>query len=255
MSFSFSGNPVASYLRVTRQGAEEKALERISKQPDIKRMMDGFARAVDRAPDARTALRDPRVLAVIATALGIPDAAQQPGLATRALLSDPRDPNSLVNKLGDRRWRAAAQTLNLARDDIFALRALSTQRQLAEGVQRARWQEELNREANGLGDAVVFREQASSVKGPFDVLGNTILRRVVTTVLGLPKELAIQSVEAQARAITSKLDLKKLQDPKEVEKMAQRYIMLKANENDPFSGIRSQFNPMTALFRTNARYI
>jgi hypothetical protein len=220
---------VAAFRRVLKPGEEERALIRIATEPQQKRAMDQFKRAVDRAPDVRTALRDPRVLQVITTALGIPEGANQQGLATRVLLSDLSDEKSLANTLGDRRWKSAAETLDLAKRGIAALRDPPLQAGLADGLRRAQWNQNLEREQPGLGDAVLFRERATAVdNNVYAVLGDPIIRRVVTGALGLPPEIAIQSVEAQARAVRARFDITKLENPKEVQRLAQRYLMNRA---------------------------
>jgi hypothetical protein len=226
-------DPIASlglFRRALREGEEARALARIAREPAQQRSMEQFRKAVERAPDIRAALRDPRVLGVLATAMGIPDAAQQPGLALRALLSDPKDPKSAVNQLPDKRWRAAAESLGLSARGLDALRDPAMQRRLAEGLQRAARNTELAGQAPGLGDAVLFQEQARDVRGVYDILGNAVLRRVVTKALGLPQEIVVQSVEAQARAVTTRLDISKLSRPGEVQKIAERYLAARATE-------------------------
>jgi hypothetical protein len=228
---------VAAFRRVLKPGEEERALGRIATEPQQRRAMEQFQRAVDRAPDIRTALRDPRVLQVITTALGIPEGANQAGLATRVLLSDLRDSKSLANTLGDRRWKSAAETLQLGTRGITALRDPQLQASLADGLRRAQWNQNLEKEQAGLGDAVLFRERATAVdNNVFAVLGDPIIRRVVTGALGLPPQIAIQSVEAQARAVTARLDIRKLEDPREVQRLAERYLMNRANENAAQNG-------------------
>jgi len=221
---------IAAFRRLQKPGEEARALERIAREPQQARALEQFRRAVERAPDARAALRDPRVLGVLATALGMPDAAGQPGLAQRALLADPTEPESLVNRLPDKRWKAAAETLRLDRRGIAALRDPELQARLAEGLRRARLREAQEASRPGLGDAMLFLESAPRAQGPYSVLGNPVLRRVVTTALGLPRELALQSVEAQARALEARLDLAKLREPREVQRLAERYLIARAGE-------------------------
>jgi hypothetical protein len=224
------GAAVAAFRRLGRSGEEARALDRLARDPAQQRAMEQFRRAVDRAPDARAALRDPRVLQVIATAMGIPDGAQQPGLAQRTLLEDPGKTEALVNRLPDGRWKAAAQALRLDQRGIDALRDPEVQARLQDGLVRARWRQELEASQPGLGDAQLFRDTAANADGPYAVLGNAVLRRVVSGALGLPPQLAIQSVEAQARALESKLNLEKLKDPKEVQRLAERYLIGRARE-------------------------
>ena len=232
LSMADAGSAIAAFRRVLRPGEENRALDRLATEPQQKRAMDQFKRAVDRAPDLRTALRDSRVLQVITTALGIPEGANQAGLATRVLLSDLSDPRSLANTIADRRWKAAAETLQLGTRGIAALRDGGIQTGLADGLRRAQWNQNLENEQAGLGDAVLFRERASAAStNIFAVLGDPIIRRVVTGALGLPRMIAIQSVETQARAVSSRFDIKKLEDPKEVQRLAERYLLSRANEN------------------------
>lgn len=81
----------------------------------------------------------------------------------------------------------------------------------------------------GMADAVYFSENAKNVKTPYDILGNSVMRRVVLGALGIPDQVAIQPVETQARAITSRLKLTDLQDPAKVRGLAERYLMAQAN--------------------------
>jgi len=58
-----------------------------------------------------------------------------------------------------------------------------------------------------------------------DILGDATFRTVVTTALGIPPQIAYQDIGAQEQAITSHLDIKKLQDPKFVEGLTQQYLV------------------------------
>jgi hypothetical protein len=234
------GGAIAALRRALQPSEETKALARIASEPMQQRAMDQFQKAVAKAPDIKTALKDPRVLQVVTTALGIPDGAASPGLAIQALLSDPKDTKSLVNRLSDTRWKAAAEALQLGTKGIDALRDPKIQATLKEGLQRARWQDDLEAKQTGLGDAVVFQDRASAVGGNvYAVLGDPILRRVITGALGLPESIAVQPVETQARAVQSRLNLDKLNNPKEVQRLAERYLANVAMNETADSGTSS----------------
>lgn len=81
----------------------------------------------------------------------------------------------------------------------------------------------------GMADAIYFTETAKNMKTAYDILGNAVMRRVVLGALGIPPEIAIQPVETQARAITSRLNLNDLQDPGKVKAMAERFLMAQAS--------------------------
>ncbi|RVT95662.1 DUF1217 domain-containing protein [Rhodovarius crocodyli] len=226
MSGSYAGstNPILAYRLNIKDGAEAKALARVAKEPDVQRSMDQFTKAVAQAKDIKSALKDPRILGVLMTAMGLGDATNQSGLATRALLSDLSDTKSLANNLSDSRWKNAAKSLDLFSKGLDALKDPKLQATLKEGLQRAKWYEKLDGDVAGLSDALAFKDKASTATDVYTVLGDPILRRVVTGALGLPTTIAIQSVETQARAVSSRLNLEKLQSPKEVQKLIERYL-------------------------------
>lgn len=223
-------NGLSLFRRAIAEGEEARNLARIAAQPAQARSLDQFNKALGQAKDVTSALKDPRVMGVLATALGIPEAARQVGLATRVFLSDLSKTDSLANRMPDSRWKSAAQTLDLFKGGLAALKDPATQAKLAEGLQRAAWNTELEERSPGLGDAVVFQDRAQGVTSTYEILGNAILRKVVTGALGIPKEIVNQSVEAQARAIERRLDVSKLSDPREVQKLAERYLANKALE-------------------------
>jgi Protein of unknown function (DUF1217) len=238
-----TADAIPALRRALASGAEAKALARLAKDPQLTREMENFAKAAAKATDVKAALRDPRILNVLLPALGLPDAVGQAGLAMRALTSDPKESDGLLARLSDTRWKTAAETLNLHKRGIEALRDPKVQASLADGLRRLAWRNELDAGQEGVGDAMLFRERASTAKTAYDVLGDPVLRRVVTTALGLPQQIAVQSVEAQARAVTSRLDLKKLQDPREVAKLAERYVVAAAG-----SGTSGATSHLLSLF-------
>jgi hypothetical protein len=80
-----------------------------------------------------------------------------------------------------------------------------------------------------MSDALYFINNAASKAGNvYNVMGDAILRRVVTGSLELPQELAVQPIQDQAKAITSRLPMSKLSDPQQVYRIAQRYLMVTA---------------------------
>ncbi len=83
----------------------------------------------------------------------------------------------------------------------------------------------LDAQLPGLGSAILFKRTAASLDTTTKILGSALGREVVTTALGLPKELALQSLVAQEKAINQRLDVSKLQNPDFVDRLAQRYLL------------------------------
>jgi hypothetical protein len=98
-----------------------------------------------------------------------------------------------------------------------------------------------------MADAIYFMENAKNMKTAYDILANSVMSRVVLGALGLPIEIAIQPIETQARAITTRMNLADLQKPEKVNALAERFLMAEATAamaaaslpQDPFAIITS----------------
>lgn len=207
---------------------ETRGVAAVAKRSDVQRDVQAFRDAVAKAADAKSLLANPKALKVLLTANGLSDQIAYPGLVQRALMSDLEDEKSLANKLSDSRWKTTAETYQFAAKGLDVLRNPKVLDTLADAYAEVMWRKGLDEATPGLSDALTFREQASGVSTAYDILGNSVLRRVVTTALGLPPQIAFQSVETQAKAITDRLDVSKLKDAKFADGFARRYLIASA---------------------------
>jgi hypothetical protein len=231
--------------RVTAEGAEAKGIAREEKDPVTLSALARFRSALDKAGTIEDALSDPRILKVILPALGLPDQAGNAGLVRRALLSDPTDTDGLATRLGST-WKAAAATLGVYATGLDGLRDAAMVERMSDAYLKYQYRRGLDDQQAGLSDALYFLDAAQTADDVFDLLGDPVLRRVVTGALGLPDQIAVQSVEAQGRAVTARLKMDSLQDDRAVRKLAERYLITAANNaaaaaagqsGDPFAAI------------------
>lgn len=197
-------------------------------KPDIKRAIDGFRAGVAKAGSVDALLRDPRVMEVLLTANGLGDQTSRAALARKALQSDLTDPAALVFKLSDSRWKPAVQTYDFAHKGLSVIKDPRVIDKLADAYAEVKWRKSLDEKTPGLSNALTFRAQAGSVTSALQILGDPVLRSVVTVALGIPRQIAFQPLTAQENAITTRLKIEKLQDPKFVEAFAQRYLLAAA---------------------------
>lgn len=224
-----AASAIPALRRATEPGAEAKGIAREGKDPVTLTAVAQFRRALDKADSIEDALRDPRILTVLMPALGLPDQVGNPGLVQKALLSDPKDDKGVAARMGTS-WQAASSTLGVWQGGLDALRDPAMVERLSDAYLKYQYRTGLDEQQAGLSDALYFLESASRAEDAVDVLGDPVLRRVVTVALGLPREIAIQSVEAQGRAVAARLDVGDLQDPKAVRKLAERYLIAAANQ-------------------------
>ncbi len=221
------GNPILALKQAEQNQSKKIAAE--AKKPEVQRDLAAFRKAVASAKDAKSLLANPVVQRVLLTVNGLADQIGFTALATKALLSKPSNPKSLANVLPNTAWKAAAATYDFADKGLAILRNPKVLNTVASAYAEISWRKSLDATTPGLSDALAFREQAASVKKADDILGNPILRRVVTTTLGIPLEIAYQTLNAQENAITNKLDIKQLKDKNFVETFAKRYLVAAAN--------------------------
>ncbi len=222
------GNPVVALQQAVT--GQARGIADTAKQPDVQRDIAAFRKAVATAADPKALLADPIARRVLLTANGLGDQTAYAALATKALLSDPTNAKSLASTLTDTRWKSAATTLNFAKNGLAALRNPKVLDTMANAYAEITWRKSLDAQTPGLSDALTFRASAATAKNVYDILGNATLRKVVTGALGIPQEIAFQPLDSQGRAISSKLDVTRLQDPKFVDKLAQRYLLAQAEK-------------------------
>lgn len=197
----------------------------VTRQPEVQRDISAFKAAISKARTPAEALANPAVLKVLLTANGLADQIPYTALATRTLLSDPADSKSVVNKLADTRWKAVVELYGFAKNGLDVLKSASVQTTLADGFAEITWRKSLEKATPGLSDALDFRKRAGTITSAIQILGDAVLRRVVTTALGIPKEIAFQELPAQERAITTRLSIPRLKDAKFVDAFSHRYLL------------------------------
>jgi Protein of unknown function (DUF1217) len=222
-TFVSSGNPMTDLTLAQQEQTTDVALE--AKQPQVANAITEFTTAVANATSIQSALSNPAVQQVLLTANGLSSYVGETALAQKLLLSDPSDPNSLVNQFGDSTWLSTVQTYNFAQNGLAELQNPKVVSALTDGYAEVQWRQSLDQATPGLSNALTFLSQASSIKSVNDIMDDMTNFQVVTTALGIPEEIVNQDASAQQTAITSRLDFSKLQDRNYVTSLADQYLL------------------------------
>jgi len=223
-----TGNPLVD-LKLAQKN-QASAIAREAKDPEVARDIAAFEKGIAQAATIDQALANPNVLKVLLTANGLASQLPYPALAKKVLLSDPTDSKSLVNKLGNNAWLAMVKTTNFAKNGLTQLQNPEVRATLTSGYAEVKWRQALDQATPGLSNALAFLDKASTLASYYDILGDPVGRAVVTTALGIPKQIAFQELTAQVTAVSSRLDVKKLQDPKFVQTLTNRYLLAMQQE-------------------------
>ncbi|MFC4170139.1 DUF1217 domain-containing protein [Teichococcus aestuarii] len=217
------GETVAFYNQSLKNA--DKETERLRADPMVKRDLATLFKAIDKAKSPEELLRNPEARRVLMQGLGLADQVENAGLAIKALTSDPTQKDSLARQLPDARWAGAAEQLGFAKDGLAKLKDPEFRAVIADGLVEYKRLTAISDRSQVVADALVIQARPDTKPDIYTVLGDKVMRRVATTVAGLPSELALQSVEAQARSLSARFDTEQLADPKKREKLIQRYLV------------------------------
>ena len=223
---------------------ETKSVAAIAKQPEVARDIAAFRTAVATAKTPSDLLSNPTALKVLLTANGLGSQASYTALAKKALLSDTSKAGSLASALPDAQWLATAKTFDFANKGLANLKKPGVLDSLANGYAEVQWRQGLDAATPGLSNAIDFRSRAGTITSADQILGDATLREVVTVALGIPKQIAFQSLNAQEQAITSRLDVSKFKSAAFVDQFTKRYLVAAgsaAGNNGGASGVASLF--------------
>jgi hypothetical protein len=219
-------NPVTALASAEQNETQDVKLT--AAQPQVQRTIASFTAAVQSATSVKQLLSNPVVLQVLLTANGL--AAQIPytALAQKALQSDLTDPKSLANTLTDPNWKTTAALYNFASQGLAVIQQPKVLSALANGYAENTWLTSLDATTPGLSYALAFRKSASTITSVDQILGDPVMRNVVTTALGIPLQIAFQTLGAQEKAVSTQVDITKFKDPKFVDTFLQRYMIAAA---------------------------
>jgi hypothetical protein len=219
-------NPITALQNAERNQTKEIALT--AAEPQVKRDVAAFRAAVTSAKTVTQLLANPTVMKVLLTANGLSDQLKYTALAQKALTSNVKDSKSLANQLSDTRWKTVAQTYDFANKGLSVIQNPKVLDTVANAYAEVTWRQSLDATTPGLSNALSFRDEASTITSVDQILGDPVMREVVTVALGIPKQIAFQPLEAQEKAISTRLDITKFADPKFTEGFVQRYLVAAA---------------------------
>jgi hypothetical protein len=181
-------------------------------------------------------LNDRRFMNFALSAFQLESEVDKKGLLRKVLLSDLSNIDSYANRMNDTRFVELAQRLDLKNMGVSNVKDSAVLNSLVTRYLKNEFDKAQGNATPGLREAIYFKENAGSMKTPWDVLGNKTMREVLTKAFDIPREFAVQGVEAQATALTRKVDIAKLKDPKFVDRVIQTYLMKVDQETSQSNG-------------------
>ncbi|WP_448191933.1 DUF1217 domain-containing protein [Azospirillum sp. sgz301742] len=217
---------LVTYQKYVRDGT--KLEQKFESSAEIKKDVDYATKALDKVTSVDDVFKDTRLVKFLAKALNLSGEEQYPGKMRRILSEKVDNKDAVMYRLSDKRYAQAADKLRLGDSGVSRLKLAGTQTDLIDAYKKAKFEDSIGTENLAVRQARYFEQYAGNAKSPYNILGDPILREVVTSTLGLPKQIAIQPVETQAKAISDKIDVTKFSDAKYRENFIKRFL----NQND-----------------------
>jgi hypothetical protein len=207
-SLSVSLPAFPTFQRLLRQD-NTQALSKFQQRPTVDKEIQYFK---DKAPKLQSMddlFKDQRLLRFIASAYSLDDEVQYPARLRKVLESKLTDPNSLANKMVDPRYKEMANDLLLGDFGVVVLHTDSTISKVVGRYVQNEYEKDLGKTNPALREASYFLRKIGNIKDSLSILGDGVLRNVVTYTLDLPPQIAFQSVEKQQALIDARLDVSK----------------------------------------------
>lgn len=207
---------------------EARQLAQAAKDPQVQREMARYEKVLKSAKSLDDVLNDPVARRVFMTANGLKGYVDYIGMAKKVLASDPFDKASQAAKLQgvEGAWLDTVRKYPVGRAGLSVLTAPAAIAEVRKNYIAEKRLDALDQQMPGLGSAILFKQGAPKLKNALEVLGSGLGRDVITTAFGIPKQIAVQSIEAQARIISQRVDIAKLQKESYVDVIAQRYLLV-----------------------------
>lgn len=198
------------------------------KRKDLQRDVDYYKENIGSVKTLDDLFNNQRLLNFVLKAYGLESDAQYPGKIRKIIESDLTDVNSLANRFQDPRYKQLTQDLNVAILGTTKLTLGSTTEDIVNKYQQLSYEQHLDEQAPGVRAAIEFERRIKDVDQTVQLLGDSVLREVVTVANNIPKELAYQDTDAQVAALEKRVDLKELKsDQGEIDKLVLRYLTFK----------------------------
>ncbi|WP_158555194.1 DUF1217 domain-containing protein [Fulvimarina endophytica] len=177
----------------------------------------------------------------VTAAFDLKDLKLTPSKLSEVLTSDLDDPNSLINRMDDKRLRELRNAFQfnsfggIDRAD-GGVQSKADRIMVEDFFLRQKYEEQAGAESEGARLALYFKRSAENIKTAFDVLAEPALLKVIQTAVGLPAESGQADLEAQARMIEKRVDFESFKDPEALSRFINRFVALWDSQNGGGAG-------------------
>ncbi|MBY0611508.1 MAG: DUF1217 domain-containing protein [Beijerinckiaceae bacterium] len=211
-----------------------KALARAAADPVAARETKFYLANIGKVKTVDDFLNAPRLYDYALKAFGLQDIGYAKGLIRKVLEGGIDSKQSLANTLADPRYKELATAFNFHKYGTFTTGFASTGKDVADKYAAQTLELQAGEQNEAVRLALYFQRKAPTIKSAYAILADAALLKVVQTALDIDPSTSKLNIDKQAALISSRLDVKDLQNPAKLQKFLQRYTVLSdASTFDP----------------------
>lgn len=229
-----SGSGMSSLLLFrTLQHSGDAQKQQFAKQPQMQREIDYFLENAKKIESPEDFFKDRRLMQVALGAFGLEQELNYTARIKTIMTEDPAAKESLVNRMAEPRYKQISEAFDFSGSGVEKLKDEKFLKEITGKYLTNQFEKNLGGGNESLREAAYFRRKVAEVAEDGDIyklMGDKVLRSVITDTLRIPKEIVNQSLERQAKVIESKVKPEDFKDPAFVDKFLARFLTQKDAE-------------------------
>jgi hypothetical protein len=187
----------------------QKLIAKFQDRPTIDKEIQYFRDKAPKLESIDDLFKDQRLLRFITSAYSLDEEIQYPARLRKVLESKVTDKDSLANRLRDPRYAEMSKELLLGDLGIISFSSTTLIDKVVNRYVTSEYEKDLGKTNPALREASYFLRKVGSIKDSLTILGDSVLRSVVTFTLDLPPQIAFQSIDKQRSLIDQRIDVNK----------------------------------------------
>ena len=234
---SIGGLGSSTALRLI-DATRDRQLALMQNEPANARAEQAFRDRIGAITTPEELVADFEVYSFVMRAFDLEDQIFGRGMMRKILESDPSDDTALVNRLSDARFGEIHDALGFTLPgggQVAPSRFGSTewQDEIVDRYFNVQFQNQYNDQNETVGTVMEFRDKVDGFSSWYNILADRTMTEFFQTALGMPSQLSSLDIDKQAEMLEKRFSLEKLQDPREVEALISRYMIIRDVNNPP----------------------
>lgn len=214
----------ASYLSLVNNLPRAQAVA--AADPTVKRETAYFLANIGKVKTIQDLVGNYNLFSYAMKAYGLADMTYAKGFITKLLQGGVSSSSALANTLTDTRYKAFAQAFDFAGLGSGATTATAAMTATTQKYIQQVTEDNAGSQNQGVELALYFQRKASSITSAYSILADPALLKFVQTTFGISPYSSQADIDVQATDLNRRLNIKDLQDPKKVEKLAERFTAM-----------------------------